>query len=147
MTPEQEEYLEQEYSHFEETYLHGERFWRAPISALKDTALFLYFQLLCDLFPDHPSEYNTLFYLLESTSGDHSVLMVCTHFEHGSLSDVKGLMDFFGRHAASLVCKGSIELIALELLDQRGEKLHVRFYNPVSGVIGLLKQHATRKPV
>jgi len=146
MTPELQEYLEQEYSEFEEAHLRGERFWRAPVSELKNTALFPLFEQLSDSFPDHPSEYNTLFYLIESSSGNQSVLLVCTHFEHGSLADVRGLMDLFERHASHLVRDGSIELIALDLLDHTGEKLHVRFYDPVPEMAGLLKQHATRKP-
>jgi len=146
MTPHPQEYLEQEYSEFEETHFHGDRFWRAPVSELKETILFPFFQELCDLFPDHPSEYNTLFYLHQSPSGNQSVLLVCTHFEHGSLADIRGLMDLFERHAANLVRDGSIELIALELIDHSLEKLHVRFYDPIPEIARLLKQHATRKP-
>src|SRR5215831_6411700 len=140
MTPELQEHLEQEYSEFEEGHFHDERFWRAPVSELKETNLFALFEQLCDLFPDHPSEYNTVFYLLESSSGDQSVLLVCTHFEHGSLADVKGLMDLFERNAANLVRDGSIELIALDLLDHVGENLQVRFYDPVPDIVGPLKQ-------
>jgi hypothetical protein len=146
MTPELQQYLEQEYSEFEEAHFHGERFWRAPVTELKGTALFPLFEQLSELFPDHPSEYNTLFYLIESSSGSKSVVLVCTHFEHGSLADVRGLMDLFERHATHLVRDGSIELIALDLLDHTGEKLHVRLYDPVPEIVSVLKQHATRKP-
>jgi hypothetical protein len=146
MTPEQQEYLEQEYSDFEEVHLHGERFWRVPASELRDTVVFPLFEQLCASFPDHPSEYNTLFYLIESPSGSQSVLLACTHFEHGSLADVRGLMDLCERHSAYIVRDGSIELIALELLDHSGEKLHIRFYDPVPDIVSLLQQHATRRP-
>ena len=146
MTSELQEYLEQEYSDFEARYLRGERFWRAPVSALSGTILFSLFEQLCTSFPDHPSEHNTVFYLIESSSGNHSVLLACTHFEDSSLADVRGLMDLFERAAPSIVRDGSIELIALELLDHVGEKLHVRFYDPVDDIVSLLQQHATRKP-
>jgi len=146
MTPELHDYLEQEYSEFEETHFPGERFWRAPVSVLKDTVLFSLFEQLCASFPDHPSEHNTLFYLLESPSGSQSVLLVCTHFEHGSLAEVKELMDLFERRAACIVSDGLIESIALELLDHSGEKLHIRFYDPLPDIVTLLQQHATRRP-
>src|SRR2546429_287942 len=130
MTSEQQEYLEQEYSEFEERYFGDERFWRAPASALRGTILFVLFEELCISFPDHPTEYNTVFYLIESNSGSHSVLLVCTHFEDASLSDVRRLTDFLERAASSIVRDGSTELVALELLDHAGEKFHVRFYDP-----------------
>ena len=146
MTPELQEYLEQEYSDFEERYLRGERFWRAPASALRDTVLYSVFEQLCASFPDHASEYNTVFYLVGSSSGSHSVLLTCTHFEHASLEDVRGLMNLFERVAPSIVRDGSVELVALELLDNVGEKLHVRFYDPVQDIVSLLQRHATRRP-
>ena len=146
MTPELQEYLEKEYSDFEERYLRGQCFWRAPASVLRDTILYSVFEQLCASFPDHPSEHNTVFYLV-SSSGSHSVLLACTHFEHASLADVRGLMDLLERVAPSIVRDGSIELVALELLDNIAEKLHVRFHDPVHGIVSLLQQHATRRPI
>ncbi len=145
MTSELQEYLEREYSEFEKRYFHDGRFWRAPVSALGGTVLFSLFEQFCASFPDHPSEHNTVFYLIESGSGSYSVLLVCTHFEDASLADVRRLMDLFERAAPAIVRDGSIELIALELLDHPGEELRVRFYDPISDIIGLLQQHATRK--
>ena len=144
MTPELQEYLEQEYSEFEATYLRDKKFWRAPVSALNDTSLFSFFEQFCELFPDHASEHNTLFYLIEDSSGGYSVLFVCTHFEHASLTEVRELMDFLERWAPSIVRDGRVERIALELLDNYGEKLHVRFYEPVQDIVTFLQQHATR---
>ena len=144
MSPELHEYLEQEYSEFEAAHFQGERFWRAPVSELKGTVLFPVFEQLCASFPDHPSEHNTLFYLVESASGAQSVLLVCTHFEHASIEDVRGLVDLFEQHAAFIVRDGSTELIALELLDHSGEELRVRFYEPVPEVACSLQEHATR---
>jgi hypothetical protein len=146
MSPEAQEYLEREYSEFEEAHLRGECFWRAPVSELKDTALFPLFEQLVESFPDHPSEHSTLFYLIESSSGNQTILVVCTHFEHGSLNDVRGLLDLFERHAAYLVRDGSVERIALDLLDHSREQLHVRLYDPTPEIVRILKQHATRKP-
>jgi hypothetical protein len=145
MNSELQEYLEQEYSDFEGSNLGDQRFWRAPVSALRGTALFSLFDKLCASFPDHPSEHNTVFYLTESASGTYSVLLTCTHFEHAALEDVRGLMDFLQQAASPIVRDGSIDLIALELLDSSAEKLHVRFYEPVQDIVTLLQQHATRR--
>lgn len=147
MPPRLQEYLEQEYSDFELRYLCGQRFWRVPASGLRETKLFSVLEQLCAEFPDHPSEYNTVFYLIESSSTSFSVLLTCTHFEHASLADVRRLMDFLERTAPSIVCDGSVESVALELLDGSAEQLHLRFHNPGHESVTLLQQHATRSPI
>ena len=146
MTFEQQEYLEREYSEFEKRCLSDQRFWRAPVFALTGTTLFGLFEQFSSSFPDHPSEYNTLFYLNQTERGDYSILLVCTHFEHTSLTDVRALMDLLERAARSIVRDGSSELIALELLDLPREELRIRFYDPLNDIVSLLQQHATRRP-
>jgi hypothetical protein len=144
MTSELREYLDGEYTDFEKCYLQGQRFWRVPVYALKDTSLFSFFERFCELFPDHASEYNSLFYLIEERSSGYSVLYVCTHFEHASLEDVRGLMGFLQHFAPSFVHNGRVESIRLELLDNYGEKLHIRFSNAIPSIIALLQKHSTR---
>jgi hypothetical protein len=143
MTSELREYLEKEYADFEGRYLQGKRFWRAPVYTLKETILFSFFERFCELFPDHASEHNSLFYLVQDSSGRHSVLFVCTHFEHASLTEVRDLMSFLEQSAPSFVRDGRAESIALELLNNYSEKLHIRFYDPLPGIVALLQQHLT----
>ena len=144
METELQEYLENEYAEFEQRYLQGQRFWRVPVSALHDTSLFAFFEQFCALFPDHPSEHNTLFYLLEHSTIGHSVLFTCTHFEHGSLDEVRALMGLLERFASVFVRDGNVELIGLELLDDYGEKLRIRFHDVNRDIVALLQQHSTR---
>jgi hypothetical protein len=144
MTSEQQEYLDQECADFEKCYLQGQRFWRAPVYALKDTSLFSFFERFCELFPDHATEYNCLFYLIGQSWGGYSVLYICTHFEHGSLDEVRELIDFLGQFAPSFVPDGRIESISLELLDNYGEKLQVCFSKVIPSMIALLQERSTR---
>jgi hypothetical protein len=143
MSSERQEYLDRDYADFEECYLQGKRFWRAPVYALKETSLFSFFERFCKSFPDHATEYNSLFYVIADSLGGYSVLFVCTHFEHVSFSEVRELMDFLEQFAPSFVPDGRVEKIKLELLDNYGEKLLVGFYDAIPSMIALLQEHST----
>lgn len=142
MTPEGQEYLEQEYADFEKSYFHGERFWRAPAYKLSGTPIEAIFQQFLDLFPDHPDEYETAFYLVQSTAGNFTILLRCPHFEHSSSADLPALEKFINATAAALTTCANGEI---ELLDGNAEKLHIRFYSPHEHVVTLLQRCASRR--
>ena len=141
MTTEEQEYLEREYAEFEKNYFHGERFWRAPLHTLRDTVFYALFERFSELFPDHPNEYFDAFYLLQSGSGQYSILFRCAHFEHASSEDLPELAKFMDSAATSLT---SSQGGNIELLNGNGEKLHIRFYSPHEHIVTLLKTHASR---
>jgi hypothetical protein len=60
------EWLEQQYGELERHYLPYPKVWRAPTRALKDTPLYALYETFAKAFPDHPSDINTVFYLIES---------------------------------------------------------------------------------
>jgi hypothetical protein len=143
MTSEQQEYLEQEYTDFEKRF-HGERFWRAPLYTLRGTVLYTLFEQFSELFPDHPNEHLDVFYLLQSASGDYSILFRCAHFEHASSEDLPALAEFIDSAATTLTSSRSGHI---ELLDGNGEQLHIRFYSPHEHIVTLLQSHASRTAV
>jgi len=138
-----QEYLEQEFADFEKGHFHGERFWRVPLYTLRGTLLYTFFDEFSGLFPDHPSEHQDVFYLLQSPSGVYSILFRCAHFEHVGSEDLPALARFIDSVAATLTSSRSGDI---ELLDGNIEKLHIRFYFPHEHVVTLLQSHATRTP-
>ena len=142
MSPEQLQFLEEQYSDFEREHLPHQRFWRAPVWAVTNTPLFPVFQRFQTLFPDHPDEHNTLFYILEGPrDGGYTALLVCRHFEHCALDDVRELADFLdeaGRVVEHNTC------ILLDYLG--GETLIARFSEASDKIVSLIQSHATRCP-
>lgn len=141
MTTEIQKYLEQEYADFEKRHFHGERFWRAPLYTLKGTLLYTLFEEFSQSFPDHPNEHQDVFYLLQSASGDYSILFRCAHFEHASSEDLPSLAKFIDSAATTLTSSRNGNI---ELLDGNGEQLHIRFYSPHENIVTLLQRHASR---
>ena|ERR1051325_5288536 len=141
ITAELREYLENEFAEFENDYLAGNIFWRAPVNTLVDTPLFELFQEFVALFPDHPNFHETVFYLLQSGSGAYSILFRCPHFEHAWSDELPTLAKFIESTAKVLT---STECGEVELLDGNSEKLHIRFYDPRPHVIEILKARASR---
>jgi hypothetical protein len=140
MTPELQQHLEQEYRDFEEQHFRGESFWRTPLSTLKGTLLFPLFERFRASFPDHPTEDNTVFYLMRGPrSGGYSVYFVCTHFEDTSPEDVRALADFLDE-AASVIGRESGS--SLDFLA--GETVMACFYEPSETIVSLIQQYATR---
>src|SRR5438445_9286315 len=139
MTSSTGEYLEQQYSDFERSHLSDEHFWGAPVSKLTTTSLFSAFQQFRTLFPDHPDEDNTLFYILRGPRSDgYTALLVCLHFEHCSLDDVRALVGFL-EGVATIVEHETSTLI--DFLG--GETLVARFCEPAERIVTLIQQHAT----
>ena len=64
------EWLEHEYSAFERQFFSHCRVWRLPVHVLKGTDLYRLFETFSRTFPDHPSDVNTVFYLIEPTKPD-----------------------------------------------------------------------------
>jgi len=141
MTTEPQEYLEREYADFEKRRFHGERFWRAPLYTLRGTVLYTLFEQFSEFFPDHPNEHEDVFYLVQSSSGDYSILFRCAHFEHASLEDLPTLAKFIDSAATMLTSSGSGHI---ELLDGNGEQLQIRLYSPHEHIITLIQRHASR---
>jgi len=144
-----ERYWAEEHTSFEESSLRPcktwERFWRATANSLRETFLFPVFERFCSAFPDHPHDYNTVFYLFDhgvSSSTRYDVLMRCTHFEHTSLDDLRALADFLE------FAKGVITADGFAHLDMfNGETLHLQFSHPNDETIILLQQRATRTAI
>src|ERR1043166_4852745 len=94
MSSELQEYLEQAHAEFEAAHFRGERFWRVPVCALKGTVPYSVFEQFSELLPDHPSDLRDVYYLLQSASGEYSVLFRCAHFEHTSSEELPALAKF-----------------------------------------------------
>jgi hypothetical protein len=141
MTPELQNYLEQTHAEFEAARFHGERFWRAPVCALKGTLPYSVFEQFSELLPDHPSDLRDVYYLFQSASGDYSILFRCAHFEHAWSEDLPTLAKFIDSAATALTSFGSGHV---ELLDGNGEQLHIRFFSPHEHIITLLQSLASR---
>ena len=148
MPNDEEEYWEQEYAEFEKSFCSGKVFWRAPAYAIRETALFSLFERLCELFPDHPDDHNTVFYLFDhvnTTPQMYSVVLRCSHFEHDRLDDLRSLIEFL-EYAGDVITaggSGSLEP-CLDLLDATSETLHVVFYEPRDEIVRLLQGRASR---
>jgi hypothetical protein len=143
MTAELREYLENEFADFEKAHFAGERFWRAPVNTLVDTPLFEVYQNFSKLFPDHPNDYDTVFYLLQRASGEYSILFRCAHFEHAWSDELRTLAKFI--HATAKLLTGS-DGGMVELLDGNSEKLHIRLYDPQPHIVSILQTRASRTP-
>jgi len=141
MTAELREYLENEFAEFENDYLAGNTFWRAPVNTLIDTPLFGVFQEFVTSFPDHPNFHETVFYLLQTSSDAYSILFRCPHFEHAWSDELPTLAKFIESTAKVLTFS---EVGEVELLDGNGEKVHIRFYDPRPHVIEILQARASR---
>jgi hypothetical protein len=141
MPPELQECLEQEFADFEKGRFNGERFWRVPLYTLRGTLPYTLFGEFSVLFPDDPNEHRDVFYLLQSASGDYSILFRFVHFEHASSKDLPALARFIDSAAATLTSSRGGHI---ELLDGNIEQLHIRFYSPHEHIVALLQRHATR---
>jgi hypothetical protein len=142
MNNELRDYLEQEFTTFEKSRFTG-KFWRTPVSNLKGTPLFKIFQEFSALFPDHPNEFETVFYLLPSSPTEFSILFRCVHFEHSMSEDLPRLAKFIESAARALTSIGYGEV---DLLDANSEKLQIRFYSALDEVVTLLKARSSRAP-
>lgn len=90
-----------------------------PVYALKGTLPYSHVEQFAELLPDHPSDLRDVYYLLQSTSGDYSILFVCSHFEHESSEDLPILAKFL--HSAAVALTSS-QGGHIELLDGNGER-------------------------
>jgi hypothetical protein len=143
MHSEEEKYWEGKYVDFEKQFCRDHVFWRAPIHVLRDTPLFALFEQFIELFPDHPSDRNTVFYLLgkhltfDVSPPSFSILFSCSHFEHGSLDDIQALAVFLQNAAATI---SPNRTPSVELLDRYSEELHVCFHDPTNEIVTLLQK-------
>lgn len=145
----EERYWDQEHTRFEEGELRPlktwKTFWRAAAHSLRGSILFPVFERFRSAFPDHPHDYNTVFYLFDHEGlppTRYIVLLRCTHFEHTSLDDLRALTDFLE------YAKGIITINGFAALDTlNGETIHLEFTHPSDETITLLQQRATRTAV
>jgi len=144
MPTDEEQHWEQEYAEFEECLAHSRPFWRTPAHLLRGTSMFSVFERLCTMFPDHPHDHNTVFYLFEHPGVSprmYSVVLRCSHFEHDSADDVRALTEFLAFASASISTGASPHL---ELLDGCRETLHIRFYSPREEIVTLLQNKSSQ---
>jgi hypothetical protein len=147
MPTEEELYWEKEYNDYEARFGSNEVFWRTPAYALKGSPLFEVFERFCETFPDHPHEYNTVFYLFDYVSvspKSYSILFRCAHFEHNTFDDLRALIDYLAFAATRITGSNNTDFVGLDLLDGYGEKLHITFDHPSNEIISILKKHSTR---
>jgi hypothetical protein len=133
-------WLEREYQDFERQFFFRARFWRAPAQALKGTHLYPVFEEFARLFPEHPLEINTVFYLVESlnsTPATHHVWFWCGDFEHYSVRDLRNLAKFM-EDAALAISRGGGEP-RVETLDRLRKRILLMFFDPQQGTVELLK--------
>jgi len=133
-------WLEREYEDFERQFFFRARFWRAPAQALKGTHLYGVFESFARLFPEHPSEINTVLYLVESlnsTPPSYHVWLWCGDFEHYLVSDLRNLAVFM-EEAGRAISTGS-EGPRVETLDRLRKRILLTFFDPQQGTVELLK--------
>jgi len=133
-------WLERQYEDFERQFFFRARFWRAPAQALKGTHLYALFESFAHLFPEHPSEINTVLYLVESlnsTPPTHHVWLWCGDFEHYHVPDLRNLATFM-EEATRAVSAGG-EAPRVETLDRLRKRILLTFFDPQQGIVELLK--------
>jgi len=116
------EWLEHEYSAFERQFFSHCRVWRLPVQVLKGTDLYRLFETFSRTFPDHPSDVNTVFYLIEPTKPDSVIQYLslwCSHFEHSGLEDLRNLVSFLDD--ANHLLSRSPDSAGVSLLDCQRE--------------------------
>ncbi len=134
------------FSRFEDEYFHQVCFWRAPLASLRDTPLAELFATFVQLFPDHPSEYNTVFYAVRRNQpeGDtpmpESVLFACHHFEHHFALDIANLSAFLEAFRKTL--GDQADTCGINVLDSFAELLVLECYMPSNEVVELIKEQA-----
>jgi len=132
--------LEREYEDFERQFFFRARFWRAPAQALKGTHLYGLFESFARLFPEHPSEINTVFYLVESlnsTPRSYHVWLWCGDFGHFLIPDLRSLAAFM--EEATRAVSGGGEAPRVETLDRLRKRILLTFFEPQQGIVELLK--------
>jgi hypothetical protein len=133
-------WLEREYEDFERQFFFRARFWRVPVRALQGTHLFTLFEIFARLFPEHPSEINTVLYLVESlnsTPTSHQVWLWCGDFDHYLVPDLRNLAAFM-EEAGRAISIGH-EGPRVETLDHLRKRVLLTFFDPQPGVMELLK--------
>jgi len=138
-------WLEQEYQEFERQFLALPAFWRAAAQTLRGTRLYSLFESFARTFPDHPSDVNTVFYLVESVSQipvSQEVWLWCSHFEHQSLEDLRNLVTFMDE--GMRVLSSDEDCARVEMLDSFRERIVLSFYFPRPDTVELLKARGVR---
>jgi hypothetical protein len=138
-------WLEEQYQEFESQFLSHLKFWRAPAETLRGTPLYDLFEVFTSTFPDHPSDINTVFYLIESVSVTpvhHSVWLWCSHFEHSTLGDLRDLVLYMD--GAMRVLSTSEESGFVEILDGIGERIVLAFSFPPDNIVELIQARGVR---
>ena len=135
-----EAFLEQEYRDFEERYFGGRSFFRAPSNVLVDTALYQVYRRFADLFPDHASDVNVVFYLLENRNVSptmHTLRLICSHFEHVGAADLQKLSVFLVW--AGTLLTGDDQSGSIDLLNADREKIILSFFGPTAEVVQVME--------
>ena len=141
--------FEAEYRDFEAEFLRPDVFWRAPVYDLEQCALLEIFDGCVGLFPDHPNEFNTVFYLSESdmpTQKIQTVTLTCDYFEHGCVEDYRNPLTFLTKTAERI--SGIPEAAEIDLPDLHYRELIIlTLGQPTAIVLNEIKAAATNDDV
>jgi len=130
---------------FDARFLGRKRFWRAAFADLRDTSLYELFRRFSGIFPDHPSDSNTVLYLAEWTHVTPTiweVLLWCDHFEHSAVEDVRRLVGF--AESANAILATDEHGAGVELLDGVEDCVVLSFMDPRPEVKEALQRYGAR---